>query len=152
MKKLLSKKQREAWLDENWQYGVLTFRYSNGTHGNVVKVLDKRGDRIQSVGCSGGGYDMTGTCLGQFIELCFPKEIRRLDPRQFYGIKHYNMNRKSRKDRYQVRQSKNTRTIIDGACGMNSMRNILEKIGFKLEYITETRGRVDTTTYILKVT
>jgi len=31
------------------------------------------------------------------------------------------------------------------------MRNILEKIGFKLEYINETRGKVDTTTYILKV-
>ncbi len=150
MKKLLSKKQREQWLDENWQYGVLTFRYSDGVNGNIVKVLDKRGDRIQGVGCSGGGYDMTGTCLGQFIELCFPKEIRRIDPREFYGIKHYNMNRKSRKHRYQVRQSKNTRTIIDGACGMQSMQNILEKIGFKLEYITETRGKVDTTTYILK--
>jgi len=31
------------------------------------------------------------------------------------------------------------------------MRKILEQIGFKLEYVHETRGKVDTTTYILKV-
>ena len=156
MRKLLTKKQREAWLDENWRYGVLTFRYSDGVNGNIVKVVDKRGDIIKGVRCTGGGYDMTGTCLGQFIEQNFPNEIRRLDPREFYGIKHYNMGsvRGGRfyrpRERYQVRQSKNTRTIIDGACGMESMRKILEQIGFKLEYVHETRGRVDTTTYILK--
>jgi hypothetical protein len=60
MRKLLTKKQREAWLDENWRYGVLTFRYSDGVNGNIVKVLDKRGDIIKGVRCTGGGYDMTG--------------------------------------------------------------------------------------------
>jgi len=146
MRKLLTKKQREAWLDKNWRYGVLTFRYSDGVNGNIVKVVDKRGDIIKGVRCTGG-----------FIEQNFPNEIRRLDPREFYGIKHYNMGsvRGGRfyrpRERYQVRQSKNTRTIIDGACGMESMRKILEKIGFKLEYVHETRGKVDTTTYILKI-
>jgi len=147
MKKLLSKKQRESWLDENWQYGVLTFSYSGGVRGNIAKVIDKRGDIIKGVRCTGGGYDMTGTCLGQFIEQNFPEQIKRLDSRHFYGLMHWNTKTKKR----QYRSSENTQTGLDGACGMSSMRNILEKIGFKLEYINETRGKVDTTTYILKV-
>ena len=148
MRKLLTKKQREAWLDENWRYGVLTFHYSDNKRiGNIVKVLDKRGDIIKGVRCKGGGYDMTGTCLGQFMEKNFPEQIKRLDSREFYGVHHWNTKTKKR----QYRSSENTRTTIDGGCGMNSMRNILEKIGFKLEYINETRGKVDTTTYILKV-
>ena len=146
MRKLLTKKQREAWLDENWRYGVLTFRYSDGVNGNIVKVVDKCGDRIKGVGCTGGGYDMTGTCLGQFMEQCFPEQIKRLDSREFYGVGHWNTKTKRR----QYRSSENTRTTLDGACGMSSMRDILRKIGFKLEYINETRGKVDTTTYILK--
>jgi len=147
MRKLLTKKQREAWLDENWRYGVLTFRYSDGVNGNIVKVVDKRGDIIKGVRCTGGGYDMTGTCLGEFIEQCFPEQIKRLDSREFYGVGHWNTKTKRR----QYRSSENTRSTLDGACGMSSMRDILRKIGFKLEYINETRGKVDTTTYILKV-
>jgi hypothetical protein len=30
------------------------------------------------------------------------------------------------------------------------MQDILKKIGFKMQYINETRGKVDTTTYIVK--
>ena len=146
MRKLLTKKQREAWLNQNWRYGVLTFRYSDGVNGNIVKVVDKRGDIIKGVRCTGGGYDMTGTCLGQFMEQCFPEQIKRLDSREFYGVGHWNTKTKRR----QYRSSENTRTTLDGACGMSSMRDILRKIGFKLEYINETRGKVDTTTYILK--
>jgi hypothetical protein len=146
MRKLLTKKQREAWLDENWRYGVLTFRYSDGVNGNIVKVLDKRGDIIKGVRCTGGGYDMTGTCLGQFIEQNFPEQIKRLDSREFYGVGHWNTKTKRR----QYRSSENTRTTIDGACGMSSMQDILKKIGFKMQYINETRGKVDTTTYIVK--
>tara|TARA_R100001086_G_scaffold246240_1_gene178186 strand:- start:611 stop:1060 length:450 start_codon:yes stop_codon:yes gene_type:complete len=147
MRKLLTKKQREAWLGKNWRYNVLTFRYSGGVNGNIVKVLDKRGDIIKGVRCTGGGYDMTGTCLGQFIEQNFPEQIKRLDTRDFYGLTHWNTKTKKR----QYKSSKNTRTTINGACGMNSMRNILEKIGFKLEYIvTINGGKVDTTTYKLK--
>jgi hypothetical protein len=147
MRKLLTKKQREAWLNENWRYGVLTFRYSDGVNGNIVKVVDKRGDIIKGVRCTGGGYDMTGTCLGQFMEQCFPEQIKRLDSREFYGVGHWNTKTKKR----QYKSSENTRSTLDGACGMSSMRDILRKIGFKLEYINETRGKVDTTTYILKV-
>jgi hypothetical protein len=33
---------------------------------------------------------------------------------------------------------------------MSSMQDILKKIGFTMQYINETRGRVDTTTYILE--
>ena len=146
MRHLLNKSERAEWLDKNWRYNKLTFRYSDGRHGITAKVVDKRGDIIKGVRCTGGGYDMTGTCVGQFVEQCFPEQIKRLDSREFYGLDHWNTKSKKR----QHRSSENTRTTIDGGCGMNSMRNILEKIGFKLEYINETRGKVDTTTYILK--
>ena len=146
MKHLLNKSERAEWLNQNWRYGVLTFRYSDGVNGNIVKVVDKRGDRIKGVRCTGYGYDMTGTCLGQFMEQSFPEQIKRLDSREFYGLHHWNTKTKKR----QYKSSENTRSTLDGACGMSSMRDILRKIGFKLEYVNETRGKVDTTTYILK--
>lgn len=146
MRHLLNKSERAEWLGQNWRYNVLTFRYSGGVHGNIAKVVDKRGDIIKGVRCTGGGYDMTGTCLGQFIEQNFPEQIKRLDSRDFYGLTHWNTKTKRR----QYRSSKDTQTGLDGACGMSSMQDILRKIGFKLSYINETRGKVDTTTYVLQ--
>lgn len=144
MKHLLKKSERTEWLNQNWRYSALTFRYSGGAHGNIVKVLDQRQQPIKYARCTGGGYDMTGTCLGQFIEHNFPEEIKRLNAGKYYGLIHYNPKRRSRVNK----SSADTRTTLDGACGFSSMQAILYRIGFKMRYITETSN---TKIYTLEV-
>ena len=48
------------------------------TYGYNICTLYINGDRVAS--CSGGGYDMQGTCLGDWIEAQFPEELKRLEP------------------------------------------------------------------------
>lgn len=146
---LMTKAQRAQFLQDNWRLQTLTFRYTDGAHGNVVKIKDFCGDFIKGVGCRGYGYDMTGTCLGQFIQKMFPDQIKRLDSRDFYGVHHRNMKRKGRAA-FQAKASKHTRTTLDGGCGMQSMQNVLNRIGFKLQRVHSSRSnRVDLDVYVL---
>ena len=57
-------------------------------------------------------------------------------PTGLYGLTHYNPKAKSRKRMYLKRANKHTKSYVDGACGMSSMRRILNKIGFELTYLT----------------
>ena len=146
----MTKAQRAQFLQDNCRLQTLTFRYTDNAHGNVVKIKDSRGDFIKGVGCRGGGYDMTGTCLGQFIQKMFPDQIKRLDSRDFYGLQHYNMKRRGQAA-FQAKASKHTRTTLDGGCGMQAMQNILNRIGFKLQRVYSSRSsRVDLDVYTLK--
>ena len=147
---LMTKAQRAQFLQDNCRLQTLTFRYTDNAHGNVVKIKDSRGDFIKGVGCRGGGYDMTGTCLGQFIQKMFPDQIKRLDSRDFYGLHHRNMKRRGQAA-FQAKASKHTRTTLDGGCGMQAMQNVLNRIGFKLQLVHSSRSsRMDLDVYTLK--
>lgn len=140
MKHLLKKSERAEWLYQNWRYSALTFKYGNC----VVRILDQRQQPIKHARCTGGGYDMTGTCLGKFIQHNFPEEIKRLDAGKYYGVTHYNPKRR----RFVNKSSADTRTTLDGGCGLSSMQAILYRIGFKMRFITETSN---TKIYTLEV-
>ena len=154
MKYLLNKQTRQEFLSDNWKLKTLVFKWTTSkgrnTYGwNICTLKDKRGNKISST--CGGGYDMKGTAFGDFIAHYFGEELKRLsanygsfDKGGFYGLRHYN--NKTRKS--QKRASKHTRTTIDGACGFSSMERILNKIGFGLEFITETKHEI---IYKLKV-
>ena len=136
----MSKADRSDWLSENWRFRALTFKYGECR----VHVRDCRNEPVPGVKCTGGGYDMTGTCLGKFIEREFGEHLLRLDASKYYGVSHYN----TKTRRYQRKPSKHTITYIDGACGMNSMQTILKRIGFKMRYIAESKN---STTYTIEV-
>ena len=140
MKYLLNKQTRQKFLSDNWKLETLIFRWGK-TGMRPVRIYDKRNDRTE-FGAGGYGYDKKGTAFAQFIAHYFGEELKRLtanygsfDKGGFYGLRHYNT--KTRKS--QKRASKHTRTTIDGACGFSCMRDILNKIGFGLEFITETK-------------
>jgi len=142
MKYLLNKQTRQNFLSDNWKLQTLVFRW--GKSGmRAVRIYDKRNDRTE-FGASGYGYDKKGTAFGRLIAHYFGNELKRLDSSKFYGLTHYN--NKTRKS--QKRASKHTNTSIDGACGFSSMERILNKIGFGLEFITETKHEI---IYKLKV-
>ena len=136
MKYLLKKKTRQDFLSDNWKLETLIFRW--GKSGmRPVRIYDKRNDKTE-FGAGGYGYDKQGTAFGRLIAHYFGNELKRLDSSEFYGVRHYNA--KTRKS--QRRASKHTITSIDGACGFSSMERILNKIGFGLEFITETKHEI----------
>lgn len=139
MKYLLTKQKREDFIYNNGRYIEFKWTISRGrdTCGyNICSVYYNR-DKIES--CNGGGYDMKGTCLGKFITYYFNEYLKKLRARRehdtkncFYGLTFYNKKTK----KYQVAYTEGCDFYIDGACGFSSMERILEKIGFKLEYVS----------------
>ena len=111
--------------------------------------------------CNGGGYDMKGTCLGDWVAKEFKKDLQKFK-QDFYGLTFHNPNWKptdktleqEKKDgfvglaRYQdfYKQSsklpteKHTIPQIDGACGFRSVEKILNHLGLNIELIDHDCG------------
>ena len=95
------------------------------TYGyNICTLWDGR----QAYRCSGGGYDMQGTCLALWLEGNYRDRLQRLidfeDITKLYGIGRGN------KDR----------VYIDGAAGLGSMIDIAKAIGVE---VTRSSGGRD---------
>ena len=148
MRTLYNKKQRADFLNKNWLFETLDFCWTTSrgrdTYGyNICTLRDKRNNKIAST--CGGGYDMKGTCLGDFINKIFAKELTRLPANSgsndtkggFYGLSHYNNKTK----KYQKRASKHSNSHVDGKCGFSSMEDILNKIGFRMSWVVEGKKR-----------
>ncbi len=108
-------------------------------------------DRYKVSSCNGGGYDMKGTALGNWMEEEFQPKLRKLPAnygsgdnlKGFYGLSFYNSTTGKRQHRF----SKNVvGAHLGGACGFSSMERILNAIGCKLEYVDEGSNY---TTYLL---
>ena len=157
MRTLLTKQQSKDFVRENWRFQTLTFNWTTSrardSYGyNICTLKDYKGEKIAST--CGGGYDMKGTVLGEMINKYFTHELKKLvansgsmnTPSGFYGLSHYNPKAKTHKRRFLKRATSQTQTYVDGGCGFDSMRGILEKIGFKLQFVKETKN---SSTYIL---
>ena len=129
------------------------------TYGYNICSLFVNGQKVSS--CNGGGYDMQGTCLGDWIEREFEDELLQLKD-NFYGLTFHNPNWQPSQEiikreeegkslgleRYQdfYKQSsklpteKHTIPLIDGACGVNSVENILKAVGYQKSCIDYDSG------------
>jgi len=121
---------------------ILEFKWTvsrgQDTYGYNICSLYVGGRKVSS--CNGGGYDMEGTALGNWIMANFQDKLKKLpsnygsgdNKEGFYGLGFYN----SKTNKLQHRWSKNVKqAYIDGACGLSSVKDILKAIGFNLEYI-----------------
>lgn len=126
---LMTRAQRENWLYNQSHKDLLTFKWTSGGYGNRVRLQDKRGNTLAK--CSGGGYDMAGTVLGDFIQDNFGRVVAKLDARDFYGLSHFC----PRSRHYLNKAGKYSRLSIDGGTGWDSMCRILERVGFKLRKV-----------------
>ena len=138
-------KEKKQFLRDNWKLSTLNFTWSKS---GVCTLKNKRNEKLASAG--GYGYDKKGTCLGKLLNTYFEEELKKLTansgsldtPSGFYGLTHYNPNAKNHKRRYLKNATKNTKTYVDGACGFSTMTNILNKIGFDLEWIIENDNQI----------
>ena len=116
---------------------TLVFKWTTSrspdTYGYNIVSLWISDRKVSS--CNGGGYDMTGTALADWMQDTFQDKLRKLPAnygsgdrnKGFYGLSFWNTKTKKRQKRY----SKNVkRATLDGACGFSSMERILVAIGF----------------------
>jgi hypothetical protein len=143
MKTLLTNKQKEDFLNENWRIKTLCFKWSRA---GVCRIYDRRNEKTQFKGRG------KGTVLGDLINTYFNEELKKLPSDMggnvnrkrngFYGLTHYNPKAKSHSRRHLKRATTNTQSYVDGGCGFNSMESILNKIGFKLTFVKESSNEI----------
>lgn len=137
---------------------VLEFKWSvsrgRDTEGyNICTLRDQFGKRLAA--CKGGGYDMRGTVLGDWIANTFQTELLAMaheDGNNFDswfeegarwervptdnpyrgGANFYGATWNHYKDGSE-------RVTLDGACGIESMRKILRAIGLDIKWLHGTK-------------
>jgi hypothetical protein len=173
--------------------GVIMEQYNLEFKWGVSRARDTEGYTICSLyvngykkaSCNGGGYDMRGTVLGDWIASRFADELVKVSPpmsrrngqevQEFYGLTFHDPNynpgaavidgvtvaerefqgKSLGLERYQafysassnVPTEKHTVPRIDGACGMSSVEKIVQAIGFRLLFVSQS-NKLDVYTMI----
>lgn len=149
MRTLLTKKQRQQWLHDNFRKAVITHKWSCRGYGNskLYSGFDSEFEQLEAKrgGC---GYDRFGAALGDLISSYFPQEVYKLAKRTCKGKRR---TYKSSGEFYGLFfNSVKDEAWLDGACGESCMLRVLEKIGFKLNYIRSIdNGQTGCTIYTI---
>jgi hypothetical protein len=80
----------------------------------------------------GGGYDMIGPVLGQWLEDLFQSQLQLLDLSDAEGW--------SSRRHYGAIPGKDGYVHLDGGCGLESMRSIAGAIGVDLKWVGNHHG------------
>ena len=160
---------KETTLKFKW-----TVSKARDSYGYNICSLWIHGKKVSS--CNGGGYDMKGTALGNWVEREFEKELLKLT-KEFYGLSFHDPNYDPGKaivenqtveerekegksiglERYQAFHSASSKIptekhiipLIDGACGFSSVEDILNATGYQLKFIDQDNS---TSIYLLTET
>lgn len=97
----------------------------------------------------GGGYDMTGTVVGDWLQERYQDRLMSIRERagsQAVGAVHTNRNIRDAGILYGMTsyskgtQGRDNYVSLDGACGIESIRTIAESIGVKLYETVDRKG------------
>lgn len=141
----------------DWAKGIhLEFKWTvsrgRDTYGYNICTLYVNGDRVSS--CSGGGYDMQGTALGDWIEAQFSEELKTLEAHWTEGeYPNDNYKRHGLCGLYFLRAGAKYSTVgsweegdrvsVDGGVGFSCMKEILLALGFELDWIRSRKKNND---------
>ena len=149
---------------------VLKFKWTisraRDSYGYNICSLNVNSEKVSS--CNGGGYDMKGTALGNWMATRFKDELLKLD-KEFYGLTFHDPDYEPGKqiidgetveerekagksiglERYQafhgasskIPTDKHIIPLMDGACGMSSMERILKAVGYCLQFVDEGKNQ-----------
>jgi hypothetical protein len=127
------------------RYLTLSWSTSRGreTYGyNVARLDDTSTDKRYR--CMGGGYDMVGTVLADWLTDVYQKELQALAPRA--GAWHskaggYRTNPDRLNALYGLSINEDTGAAsVDGACGVRSVERIAAAIGIDFRATVNRRG------------
>ena len=138
---------------------VVTFKWgtSKGAKSYGYTICNCFVDREKLGSTCGGGYDLRGTAFGNAMAEKFHVELLTLadQANSKYTVRTIQPTGRKRKaerkyDRIDTQdrglsgltayfddQGKTLRVSLDGACGFDCIKRIMEAIGFTLEYVTE---------------
>jgi hypothetical protein len=126
------------------------------TQGYTICTLYADGQKVAS--CNGGGYDMKGTCLADWICQAFGQELRGLaaQAHSHYLLTPIPLKGRQRKQKYQYDRQDDRKggnlygmtahwlpdgslknVTLDGGCGFESMRRTIEALGYEIEYVVQ---------------
>ena len=117
------------------------------TYGYNICSLWVHGHKVES--CNGGGYDMQGTCLADYLMseykdriIKLPAQYSSLDKgKGFYGLCYWKNGKRRRA------YSDGASVSLDGGCGFSSIERIAKRIGLNLRYV---HGSKNETIYTLE--
>lgn len=127
-----------------WENKRVTVRYGTSrgrdTYGYTTCTLSVAGKGRRGH-CSGGGYSLIGTVIGEWLERDFSEQLKMLNfgklrkiGYELCGIRFIDQNTGK-----SVNQWKDGCTIsINGIVGDSCMKEILQCLGYCLEYVGET--------------
>ena len=129
-----------------------TISKAQNTYGyNICTVInDDNGERFK---CLGGGYDMLGTSLANFIEKEYQNQLYQ-NADKAYSLRGYpeNIQDRAKQGFYGMtahyQNGLVTHVTLDGGCGINSIERIIKEVlGLTLErkYSYDRKGRVKDT-------
>ena len=130
----------------------ITWSTSRGrdTYGYNICRLDSRATGKRYRTC-GGGYDMTGTVVGEWLEAEHQPELQALAARVPLEDCNYAVPGYRRPTReaglYGLTIRPDGSVSLDGACGIRSMEIIAEAIGLRLGWLGNRKGH--TTGYFI---
>jgi len=124
---------------------VLSFSYGTSrgrdTYGYTIVTMKADGYRVAQ--CNGGGYDMKGTCLADWMTEAMPEAVSKLASKQASWTYWRDENKefhsiaaaKPAKALYGLTYHKDEkRGSMDGACGFSSVEAVLKALGLRLSW------------------
>jgi hypothetical protein len=133
---------------ESGIYAEFRWTVSKGrdTYGYNICSLYINGEKVSS--CQGGGYDMQGTCLGDWIEKQFQEELKSLEAGTSETVETDRGTYQKRSgfcglffsvpgERYASRSRwiEGAKVSLDGGCGIRCMEDILKVLGYDFRYL-----------------
>jgi hypothetical protein len=128
----------------------LAVRYSTSrgrdTFGyNVVTVTDQ--ETRKRFSCNGGGYDMLGTSLAEWMVATYQGRLRTISDRAHMTYDTEHNNTCNAEGLYGMYAYADGRVRVDGACGESSVQRIAKAIGLHLVRTWDLKGH--TTGYVV---
>ena len=115
-------------------YLALSWSVSRGrdTEGyNICRLDDRATDKRYK--CMGGGYDMVGTVVGDYLQEAFQKELLSIADQSAATCSKADGYKSNDKALYGVCWHKDdNRVSINGACGLESVKRIAEAVGVSI--------------------
>jgi len=132
-------------MDKTLEFKCTTSR-GRDTYGyNIVSLYV---DGSKETSCNGGGYDMQGTALGDYIAREYQTRLLAIKE-QAHRAYYYDADKNFITEHndgglYGMQYDKDKKRVsLDGACGFRSIEIIAEKIGLHLTYL-RTKGNAST--------
>ena len=110
------------------------------TYGYNICTLYVRGLKVAST--CGGGYDMSGAALGEFIERYWQAELLGIKARAasvWDGTRRESMPDRPGALYGMTYHAHKDKISLDGACGFSSMEAVLKALGYVLRFNGEQR-------------